>query len=64
MLNKDVLTSKTILYVEDDESTREEIAFFLEKFVKKIYIGKNGEEGLALLKSTLLILLLQIFRCQ
>jgi len=50
MLNKNVLTSKTILYVEDDESTREEIAFFLEKFAKKIYIGKNGEEGLALFK--------------
>jgi diguanylate cyclase (GGDEF)-like protein/PAS domain S-box-containing protein len=50
VLNKNILTSKTILYVEDDENTREEIAFFLEKFALKIYIAKNGKEGLALYK--------------
>lgn len=39
-----------ILYVEDDEHTREELEYFLQKRVKKLYVAKNGEEGLALFK--------------
>lgn len=40
----------TILYVEDDKNTREELEFFLENKVLKLYSAKNGEEGLALFK--------------
>ena len=50
MLNKNILINKTILYVEDDANTREEIAFFLEKFALKVYIAENGKEGLELYK--------------
>ncbi len=39
-----------ILYVEDDISAQEEIAFFLEKRAKELFIASNGEEGLELFK--------------
>lgn len=38
----------TVLYVEDDPATREEVAFFLEMLVGKLYVAKNGREGLEL----------------
>lgn len=38
----------TLLYVEDDDNTREELVFFLENKVKKLYIAKNGQEGFEL----------------
>jgi diguanylate cyclase (GGDEF)-like protein/PAS domain S-box-containing protein len=50
MFNNMILKSKTVLYVEDDDNTREEIAFFLEKFVKTLIVAKNGQEGLDLYK--------------
>jgi YesN/AraC family two-component response regulator len=37
----------TVLYVEDDDATREEVSYFLESKVSKLYVAKNGEEGLA-----------------
>ncbi len=40
----------TLLYVEDDQSTREELSYFLENRVLKIYTAKNGEEGFNLYK--------------
>lgn len=50
MSSKSILKKITVLYVEDDENTREEIAFFLEKFVKTLFIAENGEKGLELYK--------------
>ncbi|MDD2791155.1 MAG: PAS domain S-box protein [Sulfurimonas sp.] len=44
----DSLKELTILYVEDDIMTREEIVFSLESEVKYIHVAKNGEEGLKL----------------
>jgi len=41
-----ILENLTILYVEDDEFTREEITEFLEFEVKKIISAENGQEGL------------------
>jgi YesN/AraC family two-component response regulator len=38
----------SVLYVEDDDNTREELVFFLENKVKKLYVAKNGQEGLEL----------------
>lgn len=35
-----------VLYVEDDEQTREEIASTLSYFFDDIYLAKNGQEGL------------------
>ncbi|RXJ93416.1 hypothetical protein CRV00_11580 [Malaciobacter molluscorum] len=40
----------TVLYVEDDLMTSEEITYFLSKYVKKVIIAKDGEEGLRLFK--------------
>lgn len=37
----------TILYVEDDQMTIEEISYFLTKHIKKLYVAKDGEEGLS-----------------
>jgi len=40
----------TILYVEDDEITRELIKEILEPSCKKVFVASDGEEGLALYK--------------
>ena len=40
-----------LLYVEDDESIREELEFFLKKRVKKLYVANNGQEGYNLYKA-------------
>ncbi len=39
-----------ILYVEDDISAQEEIAFFLKNKTKNLFVASNGEEGLELFK--------------
>jgi diguanylate cyclase (GGDEF)-like protein/PAS domain S-box-containing protein len=48
MLNTNFPASLRILYIEDDKNTQEEVAFFLEPLVSKLYIASNGEEGLNL----------------
>jgi len=42
----EALESITLLYVEDDSFAREEIAYFLESKVKRLYVAENGQEGL------------------
>ncbi|WP_457592990.1 diguanylate cyclase [Hydrogenimonas sp.] len=37
-----------VVYVEDDETILEETAGFLQNYVEKLYIAKNGKEGLDL----------------
>lgn len=44
---------KSILYVEDDENTREEVAFFLETLTQNLYVAQDGKEGLELYKKHL-----------
>jgi diguanylate cyclase (GGDEF)-like protein len=39
-----------VLYVEDDTDIAEEIAYFLQKRVKELYIAKDGQEGYELYK--------------
>lgn len=36
----------TLLYVEDQEETREELVEFFKRKVKKLYVAKDGQEGL------------------
>lgn len=50
-----MLTHKvnSILYVEDDRYTREELKSFLEDFCTTLYIVSNGLEGLELFKKKL-----------
>ena len=42
------IENMTVLYVEDEPSIREELEFFLEKRVKKLYVASNGEEGFSM----------------
>ena len=49
--NKDFfryLKKLSLLYVEDDLNTSEELEYFLQNKVKKLYVAKNGQEGLEL----------------
>lgn len=48
--NKNIFKNITVLYVEDDLMTMEEISYFLSKHVKKLIVAKDGEEGLELYK--------------
>jgi len=45
------LKTVTIMYVEDERAAREEIAYFLETKVDKLYQCENGLEGLELFKA-------------
>ena len=49
-INKALLSNITILYVEDEVMISDEVSSFFEKYVKKIYVAKNGEEGLELFR--------------
>ena len=44
------LKTITVLYVEDDDNTREQLEFFLSSKVSHLYVAKNGEEGFELFK--------------
>lgn len=50
MYDKEVFKNITLLYVEDDLMTQEEVAFFLKRYVKELYVASNGEEGVDLFK--------------
>lgn len=39
-----------VLYVEDNDNTREELEYFLERKVERLFVAKNGQEGLDLFK--------------
>ncbi len=47
-INVDLFKDVKLLYVEDDLMTQEEVSYFLKKYVKELYVAKNGEEGLEL----------------
>ncbi len=44
------LTQLNVLYVEDDDETREELELILQNWFKNLHIAVNGREGLALYK--------------
>lgn len=46
MINKNILSHLTILYIEDDVSTRESMYSILIKLFKNVLIACDGEEGL------------------
>lgn len=43
----------SILYVEDDEDTREELTLFLRQKCENVYVAQDGEEGLRAYKNFL-----------
>jgi len=44
------LKDVSVLYVEDDDETREELELVLQNWFKHFYVAENGEEGLRLYK--------------
>ncbi len=40
------LKELTVLYVEDEENIRDSLSYILNRYVKKLYIAVNGEDGL------------------
>ncbi len=47
--DRNLFKNITLLYVEDDLMTLEEISFFLKKYVKTLLIAKNGKEGIRII---------------
>jgi len=47
MTDAEFLRSLTVLYVEDDDEVREQLAQFLRRRVSQLLIATNGQEGLA-----------------
>lgn len=45
MINNEFLKKLTILYVEDDDITREQFAKSLRRLFKNVILGVNGEDG-------------------
>lgn len=48
--SKELFKNVSVLYVEDDQMTIDEIEYFLKKYIKELYIAKNGQEGLEFFK--------------
>ncbi len=46
----DALKQCSVLYVEDDRFTRDEMSFFLEQTVGTLYLAANGKEGLEIFR--------------
>jgi PAS domain S-box-containing protein len=44
------LKKTKVLYVEDNDNTREELEYFLERKVERLFVAKNGQEGFDLFK--------------
>jgi len=51
-MNKDIYNKKniTILYVEDDELIRDLFSRQLQRFIDKLFVASNGQEGLDIFK--------------
>ncbi len=47
-IDKELFEKLTILYVEDDASTREEVSFFLKRLIGTLHTAENGQEGFEL----------------
>lgn len=50
-IDKSLLKNLSILYVEDDNTIRNELASLLTNFFKKVFTAADGEEGLSTFKS-------------
>jgi diguanylate cyclase (GGDEF)-like protein/PAS domain S-box-containing protein len=50
-MNKELLSTKNILYVEDDSDAAEEVTFFLQHYVNKLYTATNGQDALEIFQN-------------
>jgi len=49
-INKELLKSLTVLYVEDEKSIADEVEYFFKRYIDNFYCASNGKEGLELYK--------------
>lgn len=49
--NYDALKTMSVLYVEDELETREELVAMLQPYVRLLHVGANGQQGLDLFKA-------------
>ena len=49
-INKELLNSITVLYVEDEMIIQEEVKFFCERFIPNFHTASNGQEALEVFK--------------
>lgn len=49
--NREFLKNATILYIEDEEIIRTEVADIFSGFFKEVYVARDGEEGLEIFKN-------------
>lgn len=52
-IDKNILKNITLLYVEDDDTVREDLSSLLSNFFKRVYTAEDGIEGLSLYKEKL-----------
>lgn len=48
-----MIKNSTILYIEDDEITREHLSEYLKKNCKKLYVAEDGKEGYKLFEKNM-----------
>lgn len=46
--NSNILKNFSVLYVEDEDDVRDELAQFLQRRVKKLYLARDGKQGLTI----------------
>ena len=50
LLDGNIVSTLSVLYVEDSKTTRESMSILLNNKFKKVFVAKDGEEGLSLCK--------------
>ena len=50
LLDGNIVSTLSVLYVEDSKTTREAMSILLNNKFKKVFVAKDGEEGLSLCK--------------
>lgn len=50
LLDGNIVSTLSVLYVEDSKTTREAMSNLLNNKFKKVFVAKDGEEGLSLCK--------------
>lgn len=50
-LNKELLETLNVLYVEDEVMIKEEVAYFCKRFIPNFHVASNGLEGIEIYKS-------------
>ena len=52
-MNKEILKTISVLYVEDENDVREFTAKLLTSLLRKVYVAQDGQEGLKIYEENL-----------